>query len=204
MATCAVLHGVHVPPCSITLLNPKQEGHRWILVTASLPPPCNKAITGPCNFFYFLHFQQFAELKYIQLLNEGYHLEQNQDWEICILCLSKQNAFRYLEKKHSFSSVSHNFISPPLLFFSCFVLFCFILIPNAFKQNPNLSKANKERISSSNWSGISKVVMKHCMQRPVQCQQRTCIKMRRFTVKIWAKRLAPSLYHLTYTSLFQQ
>lgn len=125
MATCALLHGVHVPPCSITLLNPKQEGHRWILVTASLPPPCNKAITGPCNFFYFLHFQQFAELKYIQLLNEGYHLEQNQDWEICILCLSKQNAFRYLEKKHSFSSVSHNFISPPLLFF--FFLFCFIL-----------------------------------------------------------------------------
>lgn len=84
-----------------------------------------------------------------------------------------------------------------------FLLFCFVLISNAFKQNPNLSKANKERISSSNWSGVSKVVMKHCMLRPVQCQRWMCIKMRRF-IKLWAKRLAPSLYCLMYTSLFQQ
>lgn len=43
---------------------------------------------------YFLHFQQFAKLKYTHLLNQGHHLEHDQDYKICILSLSEQSASR--------------------------------------------------------------------------------------------------------------
>lgn len=48
------------------------------------------------HFFslYFLHFQQFAKLKHTHLLNQGHHLEHDQDYEICNLSLSEQNASR--------------------------------------------------------------------------------------------------------------
>lgn len=40
-------------------------------------PPATRQLLAHAVFLCFLPFQQFAELKYIQLLNQGHHLEQN-------------------------------------------------------------------------------------------------------------------------------
>lgn len=59
-----------------------------------LHTPCNKATAGSRCLLYFLHFQQFAKLKHTHLLNQGHHLEHDQDYKICILSLSEQSASR--------------------------------------------------------------------------------------------------------------
>lgn len=159
--------------------------------------PCNKATAGSCCFLYFLHFQQFAKLKHTHLLNQGHHLEHDQDYEICILSLSEQSASRWDNTLIS-CSVSATILSH----FSIF--FFFVLIWNALKQNQDLSKANKERISSSDWGWLSKIVTKHSVLGPVWCWQWTRIKMRGVIVKLWAKGLDPFLYSPLSTSLFQQ
>lgn len=72
------------------------------------------------------------------------------------------------------------------------------------ETEPKSSKANKERISSPDWSWVGKIVMRHSVLGPVQCQQWTCIGMRGVIVKLWAKGLGPFVYGPLSTSLLQQ
>lgn len=168
----------------------------WGGLSYFIPHATRQLLAHALFSLYFLHFQQFASLKHTHLLNQGHHLEHDQDYEICNLSLSEQNASRWDNTLIS-SSVSATILSH-------FSIFFFVLVWNALKQNPNLSKANKERICSSDWSWVSKTVMKHSVLRPVQCRQWTHIEMRGVIVKLWAKGLGPSLYSPVSTSLFQQ
>lgn len=120
---------LHLPTHCILLPVPKQWGHG---APSLLHTPCNKATAGSWCFLYFLHFQQFAKLKYTHLLSQGHHLEHDQDYEICILSLSEQSASRWDNTLIS-CCVSNNFVS--LLFFFFFSMKCTETEPKYFQSS---------------------------------------------------------------------
>lgn len=88
----------------------------WGGLSYFIPHATRQLLAHALFSLYFLHFQQFANLKHTHLLNQGHHLEHDQDYEICNLSLSEQNASRWDNTLIS-SSVSATILSHFSIFF---------------------------------------------------------------------------------------
>lgn len=64
----------NIPPSTAA---PQSRAVRPQVGLTRFMPPATRQLLAHAVFLCFLPFQQFAELKYIQLLNQGHHLEQN-------------------------------------------------------------------------------------------------------------------------------